>query len=638
MTLPPLLPQSLWLLFFLWPGVLIAGWALASRVTREGRLRALLAPGLAGCAWLMTTHLAGRASKSYTAAVILGTALPGMLGYALLVRHLWRRRSNAPSTSASPSSSWTAVVRNFFVGGVHLRGYSPWMLVTMVIVTAMMAPATWHWCFHDDAGTTAHLALIFEMQRDIYPPRNLTFTQLEMPYHYGFDVAAACISALLRVDAERGIDLLTLGAWAYSWCLFWGLGEELWGRRGGPLCAVLTLLGAGFPYYCVAGFETNTTFAGHILNGCSEGGNLLNPATFSYFFQHPWGLGVPLVGLVGVWLAASSLDSVFDILIGALVLLAMDISQFAAWTASMPIVAATVVLSWRRGEHWRILAALVALLAIFLAARGLGAFWSHNQKNAFALKMHLGINDTLTSTLLWNLWTFAALLVGLLGLPLFDRRNKARVYFALVAVGGVTICNLFVYGRSWDIVKFATFGAIGLGVMTSGVVAKGLRSRWVVARMGAIIVLVAASLSAAGWFVVFDGDLSPGSISWVASCYPGMVGADYDAGNWLRHHMRAQDIVYRREAVSIAYTTYAGLGQVWLGNSTALPLPEELIRKRTALMNELPAEPDRYRKEGIRYFVLDGQDGRITAIVQAWEAHGIAHERARFGPLRIVEL
>jgi len=635
LTLPPLLPRSLWLLFFLWPGVLVAGWALASRVTREGRLRALLAPGFAGCAWLVTTHLAGRALRSYTAAVIIGTALPGAVGYAFLLRQLLGRRLAASSSLPAPSrsSSWTAAFRQVFG-----RGYSRWMLITMVLVTALMAPAAWNWCFHDDAGATAHLALIFEMQRGIYPPRNLTFPQLEMPYHYGFDATAAYLSALLRVDPERGIDLLTLAAWAYAWCLFWGLGEELWGRRGGPLCAGLTLLGAGFPYYCASNFESSTTFSFHVLNGCFEGGNLLNPATFSYFFQHPWGLGVPLVGLIGVWLCASSLGSLFDVLVAALLLLALDISQFAAWSAAMPIVAATVVLAWRRGDHWRILAALATLGAIFLAARGLGGFWAHNQKNAFALQMHLGINRTLESTLMWNLRTYAALLVGLLGLPFLDRTNRPRVFFALVALGGISICNLFVYGRSWDIVKFATFGAIGFGVLASGVVARWQRSRRLLVRMGAVVVLVAAGLSAGGWFLVFDWNLNPGAISWALGCSPGMTGPDYDASKWLRSHMRAEDIVYRNEGVSAAYATYAGLGQVWLGNSTALPLPEELIRKRVDLMGALPAEPDRYREEGIRYFVLDGQDGRITGIVQAWETRGLAHERVRFGPLRIVEL
>jgi hypothetical protein len=170
------------------------------------------------------------------------------------------------------------------------------------------------------------------------------------------------------------------------------------------------------------------------------------------------------------------------------------------------------------------------------------------------------------------------------------------------------------------------------------VVARWQRSRRLLVRMGAVVVLVAAGLSAGGWFLVFDWNLNPGAISWALGCSPGMTGPDYDASKWLRSHMRAEDIVYRNEGVSAAYATYAGLGQVWLGNSTALPLPEELIRKRVDLMGELPAEPDRYRKEGIRYFVLDGQDGRITGIVQAWETRGLAHERVRFGPLRIVEL
>src|SRR5436190_12813372 len=132
MSLPPLLPGSLWLLFLLWPGVLLAGWGLASRVTTHGRQRALLAPGLAACAWLVTMHVAGRLSQSFTAAVVIGTALPGGIGYAL---PLWRRsRARAAGKRGTTSGTTTDKPRPPFG-----PGYSPWMLVTMVIVTALMA-------------------------------------------------------------------------------------------------------------------------------------------------------------------------------------------------------------------------------------------------------------------------------------------------------------------------------------------------------------------------------------------------------------------------------------------------------------------------------------------------------------------
>jgi hypothetical protein len=618
MTLPPLLPHQLWLLALLWPGIVLAGWALACQVTREGRVRALLAPGIAGCLWLVTTHLSGRLLQGYLGAIVTGTVVPGLAGYVFFV---WRRirRPLGPSPAFG-------------------RGYSRWMFVGMAVSTALMAPAAWNWCFHDNAGVTAHLALIFEMQRGIYPPRNLTFPRLEMPYHYGFDVAAAYLSALLRVDPERGIDILTLLSWAYSVCLFWGLGEQMYGRRGGVLCAFLTLLGGGLSYYCVDNFRLSSTFAFHILDGCFQDGTLINPPVFAYFFQHPWGIGVPILGLIGVWLATSALDSVFDCVVAVVLLLALDIGQFAAWSATMPILAATLVLAARRSEWRRLVVGLLTLAVVLVIARFMGGFWAHHHSSGFALKMRLGVNGTLASTLLWNLRTFAPFLVGLGGLPFFDRTDRPRVFFALVALGGMLICNLFIYGRSWDIVKFATLSAVGWGVLASGVLVRWFRSRWVIVRMGAVCVLLLAGLSAAGFMLVFDLDLNPGSVSWILGCGSGMFGADRDAADWLRRHMRADDIAYRNPGSSLAYATYAGIGQVWLGNAPALPLPEELIHQRQRLMDELPREPDRYRKEGIRYFVLDGQDGAITDIVWGWEKQGLARERARFGVLRIVEL
>lgn len=618
MTLPSHLPHLLWLLCFALPGVLFAGWALASGSTKKGRLRVMLSPGLAGVAWLATTHIAGRILKTYTGAVLVGTLVPALSGCAFMIR---QRMRGARSPSV-PFGRW----------------YSPWMLVSMAVGTALMFPAAWNWCFHDEPGATGHLSLIFEMQRNIYPPRNLTFPRLEMPYHYGFDVAAAFVSEVLRIDPQRGIDVVTLVSWAYSWCLFWALGDELFGRRGGPTCAFLTLIGGGFPYYCGGTANAATTLAGHILNVCLERESLVNPTVSSYFFQHPWGFGIPIVGLIGVWLVASRFTSLVDGAVAILILIALDISQFAAWTATMPILAATMVLGTRWRDRRQLLVPAITLGAAFSLARMLGGFWANHHAGAFSLHLHAGINQSFSSSVLWNLRTFGPLLVGLLGLPFFERGNRPRAFFAMVAVGGLLIVNLFVYGRSWDIVKFATFASLGFGVTSSGVIVRWLRSRLVLVRIGAVAVLLLAGLSTAGFLLVVDLDLAPTSVTWIFGCAAGMVGPDFEAARWLRSHMRPEDVMYRRADVSPEYVTYGGIAQIWMGNAYALPIPDEVIAARSKLISDLPEGPEPYRGEGIRFFVLDGTEGKIGAIVHTWETKGTAHERARFGGLRIVEL
>ncbi len=620
MSLPSLLPRALWSLLLLFPGILLSAWEISCRVTPKRRLRELLTPGLAAVMWLVCTHLAGRVLRSYTGAVVAGTAVPGLVGYALA---LWRltRPARAPAPASPPEPR-----------------YSPWMYVGMAVGTALIFPAAWNWCFHDEAGATGHLALIYEMQRGIYPPRNLTFPQLEMPYHYGFDVAAAFVSTIFDLTPLHAIDVVTMTSWAYSWCLFWAIGHELFGRGGGPACAFLTLLGGGFPYYCAGNFNASTTLSGHLANVCFEGESLLNPTLISYFFQHPWSFGIPLVGLVGLWLAASKLRSRFDYLVAFLLLVALDISQFAAWSAIMPILGVAILLGAKRQDGRRLVGWLILLGGVFLLARYLGGFWSHHHTTSFSLRVHAGINASLLSTLLWNLRTFGPLLVGLVGIPFLDRANRPRVFYAQVALGGMLICNIFVYGKSWDIVKFATFASIGFGVLTAGVVVRWLRSRLVLARVAAVTTLIASGLSAFGFLLIVDADLSPASVGWIFSCSEGMVGAENQAADWLRRHMRPSDVMYRSASASGTYVTYAGIAQMWLGNAPALPIPDDLIASRTKLIDTLPPDPQPYRHEGLRYFVIDGADGKLEKIVRSWEARGLAHERARFDFLRIVEI
>ncbi|MGZ3413920.1 MAG: hypothetical protein ACXWNX_09440, partial [Isosphaeraceae bacterium] len=79
-------------------------------------------------------------------------------------------------------------------------------------------------------------------------PRHMTFPELEYRYHYGFDLAAAAVTAVLRVSPGVAIDIITLLSWSYTWCLLWVLGDELLGRGRGWLTAVITLFGGGLPY------------------------------------------------------------------------------------------------------------------------------------------------------------------------------------------------------------------------------------------------------------------------------------------------------------------------------------------------------------------------------------------------------
>src|SRR5262249_23729328 len=164
-----------------------------------------------------------------------------------------------------------------------------WMWLSALVTTAYIAPAVLRWWFSDELYITGHLSMIGEIQNGIYPPRHLSFPQFELRYHYGFDLLTAAIASMLRLHADRAIDLVMLLAWPYTWCLVWTLGNRLVGIGWGGLTAAVVLFGGGLPLFVSAPsflwrLAAITTFAGHNVN----------LPTVANFFQHPWTLGLPL--------------------------------------------------------------------------------------------------------------------------------------------------------------------------------------------------------------------------------------------------------------------------------------------------------------------------------------------------------
>ena len=160
----------------------------------------------------------------------LTVAAVGLLGWAYAT---WRRPAGSDGDRAAGPRA-AAGLRN--------------MVLSALAATAIIAPMTLSWAFHDEQLYTGHTGIIAQLQNDHYPPRHMTFPELEYRYHYGFDLAAAAVTAVLRVLPGVAIDIITLLSWSYTWCLLWVLGDELLGRGRGWLTAVITLFGGGLPY------------------------------------------------------------------------------------------------------------------------------------------------------------------------------------------------------------------------------------------------------------------------------------------------------------------------------------------------------------------------------------------------------
>jgi hypothetical protein len=256
------------LLIVTWAGAYLLGRAAAERISRDRGLRAVLPFALALCAFLLAVHAASLLARSLIIGLPAGSITVAVAGIAAEIA---RRRAPAP-----PSEG---------------RAPSPWMWLGMIAAVAVIAPAALLFDFHDELYFNGHMSIAAELQNGVYPPRHLSFPDFPLRYHYGFDLLVACLTALFRLSIERAIDAAILGLFALTFCLFWMLGERLLDRRRAWITPVLVLLGGGLPFGCP---HPGPSIVTNVVVECKVGESVVNAPVISYFFQHPWSLGLPL--------------------------------------------------------------------------------------------------------------------------------------------------------------------------------------------------------------------------------------------------------------------------------------------------------------------------------------------------------
>src|ERR1041384_4693850 len=326
----PSTPTAFVLLIFLLPLIWFSGAALAGRLLRDTELTALLAPALAVALWLTAIHVCSLTTSSFWIGLPVGTLAAA--GFGLLSR--FYRVPRFPTGEASSPRD--------------LR----WMWLSALLTTAYIAPAVLRWWFSDELLVTGHLSMIAEIENGIYPPRHLSFPEFELRYHYGFDLLTAAIASILRLHADRAIDLVTLLAWAYTWCLTWKLGNRLIGIGWGGLTALVVLFGGGLPLFVSAQsllwrLSAISTFAGYNVN----------LPTVANFFQHPWTLGLPFAfATILVILERDSAAAKARMVALGILLLALSFTQtvlFLCLTGALLVAepVAQAKLGWKKEEY-----------------------------------------------------------------------------------------------------------------------------------------------------------------------------------------------------------------------------------------------------------------------------------------------
>jgi hypothetical protein len=606
------IPRAYALLSLALPLVLAAGFALAERASDDRQTRRVIAPALAIAAWLSAVCAIARLFHAFLPGLALGTLLVAAGGAVHLAPRLRALTLHRPAREAWP------------------------VIAFAVVAVIAIWPAVQHY-FHDETIPTGHLSTVCQLQNGHYPPRYSFFPQYEFKYHYGFDVLAAMVSGLFRTSVATSIDVVTVVMWAYTVFLAAHLGQRLAGARFGVLTAFFALWGGGMPFGCPS---FASPIAGQLLGDCFTGGFKFNPPVSAYFFQHPFGLGIPLA-LAALCLLADRESgprpwryASFGVLFVALYL--GQVVLFFGLGASLAVAEC---FEGRHLSRTRALFVLATLVPVAIAAKNLGAWGAPAPYEVGRLlDWHPGVADTWKGTLIWHTRVYALLLpLGLLGIALMRRE---RLVLILLVAGCLVVTNTVRYKQTWDIVKFATVAQLVLSIGASAVAVRLLQwrpSRRVVGALRGVLVAVMALGCTAGGMAYHATiwaklPLKP-NMEWKPA---DLTAADITVMDYLRRHARADDLAYRRRDVSFNYNQWGGLNIPWLLSVDNHGFGPKDRQPRLDLMAKLPPELPKYLAQGITWFVLDPQDGPLRAAADRWVKQGDAEVVLEVGGLRVV--
>lgn len=626
--IPLILSSSLAWLALALPAIPLVGWDITQALTTERSLRKVLGPAIGLSLWIEAVHLFGRATGSFSRGLVMGTL--SMVAIAMGWRLVRRMGPRLSTRSLGDGAGWPAV----------------FLALAVAVPIALMA---FLWSFHDEDLYVGHLSITSRILNDQYPPRHLTFPAFELRYHYGFDLLAACISAIFRVPPDIAIDWVSVCMWIYGALLLYTIGEVWLGPRRGVFTMLLTLFAGGLPF-CLNGkpFEVR-----EILGVCLVNKAASIPGIVSNFFQHPWALGLPLA-FATILVATAREHQRRWIRYGVLTLLlsAISIAEVAMFLALTPAVLAAEI-----GHLWhdekRNAPAFLGVVAAGVVTLGIavvmGGFFAPNpaadRPSLFYLKW--GVLDGFGPSLHWFVQSFGLVgLLGLFGIVFLPRR--ARMLSALLLGGSLFVISVVHHPYSGDDLTWK-FGVVALVVMGLGA-ARTVTLIWPgktrmhmgkrLTRMSLagilMIVSMCGGLAYAALFSVFPGRASR---LFVHSCRD-MSRADFDTATFLRREMRPGELVFRREPIPAhRYAQWAGLSVPWTDWATpAFGFSPDLLHARSSLLNELPPAPEAYLAQGISWFVLDPADTKLHKHADVWIAEGKARDVTRFGQLRVVKL
>lgn len=368
-----------------------------------------------------------------------------------------------------------------------------WFWVALALMGLLYAWVSTRYQMHDEHSLFGHKSMIEQLRRGVYPLYFPPLPAEEARYHYGFDLLAGALARAYGLSADHAIDLVTvLLALAMSWCAA-AVAVDNDAETSAPLAAVAIHLGAGLAFLLLSHVEGANARCLVQYHHPSCGVELF-PVPFLNVFQHPVSLGVPLMLVAAMLLprlAHPTLSPITPWLFGVVVVLmaALSVGQFVYYAlialaalSAYPFYSIDWKGAFRRPAG---LALLVLALALSLLwARGLGGMLAPNPSidpTLFARRPELGFPEkTPLSGIFYhhlvNLGFPFLLFPGLVAAALWRRRPGLLTLLAF-ATGGMLVPHLYVYARSWDVVKFPSAAAFALSMAYVLVVDRALADR-----------------------------------------------------------------------------------------------------------------------------------------------------------------
>jgi hypothetical protein len=611
------LPLACTLLTVLLPLVFLTGRRLTDWVAREPDVRVLLAPMAALGAWLVAVGIAGRLTGSFVAGLSLGTLLVAVIGVAWTLQGRARRESLPPAPFSANRASFYLVA------------------AAGALATLPVAYLTLAGDFFDDYNLIGHRSLVAQFQNDVYPPRHQVYPDYPFRYHYAFNIMAAALTALFRLPVGVAIDAVVIFGFFASFCLAWRLGERLSPSSSGAWTAVFALLSGGAFFW----FLWHSDWAQHGAVGIVIGGNRINFPVVMYFFQKPFALGFPLALAVMLLLSvrADGIHRTGRGLALAVLLAPLSFAEVVLFVTMLPSVAAHELAADRR------LRALVpSALALTLAVPLGGVlFTPMPEEHVGLIRARFWLAEHPPGGVFqWYFLTTGLLLPlaiwGIRALPQMKR------FFLLLIVGSFGVPLVFDNPQSWDIVKFSTVGQLAAGILSGLALARIVSRRSPLRVTAAVFLVILLMASPVGYLSHWVREIvrpTPeiGQLL-QAQRAPHEIAEWSRLIAWLRRAGPPEGAIFCQNPLLLRQLLFAGLYTAGPSEINAqFGIPRERVRRRQALLDDLPRDPAAWSEEGVLWIVTGPGEpmGRLAA---SWAAGRKAQHAASAGPWHLYRL